>query len=192
MGAKNVGGAATCPLADRRGRNALPPAVVEGHLVVMPLSTADLCDAHPDVQIIPLPFRDLGARIAFHGPVRTVKVQDDNSLVRQALEEKGHGAVLVVDGGASNRVALLGDQLAVLAVRNGWEGVVVNGCVRDSALLGQMEVGVKALGTCPRKSAKGGAGERDVPVTLGGVRIEAGHFLYADADGIIVSSHKLG
>ncbi len=158
----------------------------------MPLSTADLCDEHPDVRVIPLPLRDLGARVAFHGPVRTVKAPEDNSLVRQALEEPGDGAVLVVDGAGSSRVALLGDNLAMLAVRHHWAGIVVNGCVRDAAALAQMEVAVKALGTCPRKSEKQGKGERDVAVDLGGVKVSPGDFLYADADGVIVSSRKLG
>lgn len=157
----------------------------------MSLATADLCDAHPEVQVLSLPFREFGALRAFSGRVRTVRAPEDNSLVRTALEEPGEGSVLVVDGGGSMRVALLGDNLALLAVKNGWAGVIVYGCIRDSAAISGMALGVMALGTCPRKSEKKNAGERDVTVEVAGVRIHPGQFIYADPDGVIVAQHEL-
>lgn len=154
-------------------------------------ATADLCDAHPEVQVLRLPLHDFGGLRVFGGKVRTVRAPEDNSRVREALEEPGEGAVLVVDGGGSSRVALLGDLLAGLAVKNGWAGVIVHGCVRDSAALAGMALGVKALGTCPRKSEKRGLGERDVPLSFGGVTLPPGAFVYGDGDGVVVSAHAL-
>ena len=136
-------------------------------------------------------FTHYGGRRAFHGPVRTVRAPEDNTLVRQALEEPGDGAVLVVDGGGSTRVALMGDMLGELAVKNGWAGVVVNGCVRDSAVLGTQAIGVLALGTLPRKSEKQGRGERDVSVEFAGLSVAPGMWLYADADGVLVAPEEL-
>ena len=158
-------------------------------------ATADLCDAHGDalrvVQPPPL-FRDLGGARRFAGRVATVRVRDDNTLVRAALAEPGDGRVLVVDGGGSLRCALLGDRLAQLAVDHGWSGVVVSGCIRDSAAVAGMALGVKAIATHPRRSAKGSlGGERDVPLTLGGVAIVPGDWLCADEDGIVIATAEL-
>jgi regulator of ribonuclease activity A len=120
-----------------------------------------------------------------------VNVYEDNVLVRAALEQPGDGRVLVVQGSGSLRCALLGDQLAALAHANGWAGVVVHGCIRDSRAIAEIPIGVKALGANPRKSAKLGAGERDVPVTFAGLEFHPGHYLYADEDGIAVCEGRL-
>jgi len=154
----------------------------------MSLATTDLSDAHPDkVQVTAPGFRDFGARVAFHGQIVTLKIFEDNSLVRQILGEPGKSRVLVVDGGGSMRCALLGDQLAQLAVDNGWAGVVVYGCIRDSAIIGKLPLGVKALATHPLKSHKRGEGQRDLPVTFAGVTFRPGDMLYADEDGMLTS-----
>lgn len=154
--------------------------------------TTDICDAHSERLRIASPiFFDYGGRRFFEGPVTTVKVFEDNSLVRQALEEPGQGRVLVVDGGGSMRCALLGDQLAALGAKNGWAGVVVYGCIRDSADIAGIDIGVKALMTHPLKSVKKGGGDRDVPVTFAGITIRPGDYLYADHDGIVVADDKL-
>ncbi|MFV8835990.1 ribonuclease E activity regulator RraA [Aquisalimonas sp. APHAB1-3] len=158
----------------------------------MSLKTTDLCDDHSDNLSIASPmFRDFGGRREFHGPISTVKVFEDNSLVREALSEPGEGRVLVVDGGGSMRCALLGDNIAELAINNGWNGVVVYGCIRDSADIATMDIGVKALNTHPLKSVKKGVGERDVSVTFAGITIRAGQYLYADEDGLIVAQEAL-
>lgn len=154
--------------------------------------TTDLCDAHGDELLVLEPlFRDFGGNPAFAGPISTVKVLDDNALVRQALEEPGKGRVLVVDGAGSLRCALVGDILAGLGQRNGWAGVVVYGCVRDSAELARIAIGVKALATHPRRSVKRGEGQRDIPVSFAGATLLPGQFLYADADGIVVAERDL-
>lgn len=154
--------------------------------------TTDLCDAHgPRVQVAAPVFRDFGGRVAFHGPIATVRAPDDNSLVRAALEEPGRGRVLVVDGDGSTRCALLGDQLAALGADNGWAGVVVFGCVRDAAALREIDLGVKALAATPRKSEKRGLGERDATVRFAEVDFAPGAWLYADEDGILVSPEPL-
>ncbi len=158
----------------------------------MSLKTTDLCDDHSDHLAIATPlFRDFGGRRQFHGPISTVKVFEDNSLVRTALEEPGEGRVLVVDGGGSMRCALLGDNLAEMGRQNGWSGIVVYGCIRDSADIADMDIGVKALNTHPLKSVKKGEGERDASVTFAGITIRAGSYLYADEDGIIVAAEPL-
>lgn len=154
-------------------------------------ATADLSDEHPDTIALAPILRDFGGRRRFSGPVRTVELYEDNSLVRAALEEPGGGAVLVVDGGGSLRCALLGDRLGELAVANGWSGVVVHGCVRDIAALARLDLGVKALAAHPRKSVKRGGGKRDVPVTFGGVTFAPGCFVYADEDGVLASESPL-
>ena len=157
------------------------------------IKTADLYDAHEsELQICELPFRDFGGWHEFHGRISTVRAPEDNSQVRKALEEPGEGRVLVIDGGGSVRFALLGDQLADLAVKNAWAGLIVNGVIRDSDAISQMPLGVKALGTCPRKTVKRNEGERDVLVRFGGVTFRPGEFVYADADGIVVSGRVLG
>ena len=158
----------------------------------MDISTADLCDAHADeLQIAEPGLVTIGGAPAFGGPIATVQVLEDNVLVRQALEEPGQGRVLVIDGGGSLRCALIGDMLATLARDNGWAGVIVNGCVRDSRAIGALEVGVMALATHPRKSGKLGQGSRDVPVSFAGVTFRPGQVVYADRDGIVVAARPL-
>jgi regulator of ribonuclease activity A len=150
-------------------------------------ATADLCDTHgEDARVVALAFRDLGGRRRFAGTIATLRVHEDNALVRAELGTPGAGRVLVVDGGGSTRTALVGDQLAALAVENGWAGIVVNGAIRDAEAIGGLDLGAKALGTCPRKSAKKGWGEREIAVTFGGVTFTPGAWLAADADGVVV------
>ena len=159
----------------------------------MVISTADLCDAHADTLAIaaPLLLRDFGGSLAWCGRIATVKVFEDNVLVRAALDEPADGRVLVVDGGGSLGCALLGDMLAELARKNAWAGVLIYGCIRDAAAIATMPIGVKALATHPRKSMKRGAGERDVAVTFAGVTFTPGAYLYADVDGVIVAPRAL-
>jgi len=151
-------------------------------------ATADLCDELGAALQVAAPLlHDFGRRSAFGGPISTLRVFEDNTLVRATLESNGRGRVLVVDGGGSTRCALLGDRLATLAVEHGWAGVVIHGCVRDAAALAGVELGIRALATSPRQSGKGGAGEREVAVSFAGVTFHPGHHLYADADGIVVA-----
>ncbi len=158
----------------------------------MDFKTADLCDEHaPRLRIAEPVFRDFGSQVRFSGEVSTVKCFEDNSRVREALEQPGEGKVLVVDAGGSLRCAMLGDQLAALGQRNGWAGVVVHGCIRDSAEIAATAIGVKALATHPLKSLKRGVGERDVPVRFAGVDFLPGQQLYADEDGIVVADAPL-
>ncbi len=155
-------------------------------------TTADLFDQHGDVlQSCDLQFRQFGGRSRFSGRIRTVRCHQDNVLIRQVLSEPGDGQVLVVDGGGSLHTSLVGDVVAGLAQGNGWAGLVVNGAVRDVVELAGLDIGIKALGSNPRKSAKEGAGETDVPVTFGGARFEPGAHLYSDEDGIVVASTAL-
>lgn len=153
----------------------------------METSTADLCDEHGDtLTSVSLQFQDLGGRKAFSGPIRTIRCREDNGLVKSTLNSPGNGAVLVVDGDGSLNTALMGDLIAGAAVANGWNGVVINGAVRDRSALAQLPLGVKALGSNPRKSAKESAGEVDVTVAFGGAAFRPGAILYADDDGILV------
>ncbi len=158
----------------------------------MSIHTADLCDTFDDqVSVVAPMFASFGGRKSFGGPISTLKLFEDNALVRKALETPGKGRVLVIDGGGSMRCALVGDQLAELGVKNGWAGILVYGCVRDSKAIGGMALGVFALGTHPRKTVKRNTGEVDVPVTFGGVTFTPGHHVYADDDGVIVSAAAL-
>ncbi|WP_227817626.1 ribonuclease E activity regulator RraA [Nitrogeniibacter aestuarii] len=158
----------------------------------MTFQTADLCDTHDKaVRVVEPMFNSYGGKSVFCGPITTLKLFEDNTLVRSTLEGPGEGRVLVVDGGGSMRCAMVGDQLGVLAVKNGWAGIVVYGCIRDSKAMGEMDVGVFALGTNPRKSVKKGVGDTDIPVTFGGVTFTPGEYLYADEDGVIVSENAL-
>jgi len=157
----------------------------------MSKATTDMSDELGDAARVAAPgFVDFGGCINFSGPIATVKCHEDNSMVRQALEEPGKGRVLVIDGGGSMNCALLGDMLGALAVDNGWHGIVVNGCVRDSAELANIDIGIKALATHPRKSQKRGLGERDVPVQFAGIEFRPGDQLYADRDGIVVTARS--
>ncbi|WP_126444408.1 ribonuclease E activity regulator RraA [Sulfuricystis multivorans] len=158
----------------------------------MQYATSDLCDAHEGKVRVAAPiFRSFGGRKAFHGQIATLKLFEDNGLVRQALETPGAERVLVIDGGGSLRCALLGDQLAALAVKNGWAGVVVWGCIRDSAAIAAMDLGVLALATHPQKTVKKNLGEAGVPVCFAGIEFRPGDWLYADADGLIVAAERL-
>lgn len=160
----------------------------------MVFTTADLCDRFAEqenFQVAEPSLRHFGGKNRFCGHVTTLKVFEDNTLVRKTLEEKGWGRVLVVDGGGSRRCALLGDTLTGLAVNNAWEGIIVYGCVRGADLIGQMPLGVMALNTHPLRSRKHGQGDRDVMITFAGVNFKKDHYLYADNDGIIVADAKL-
>ena len=149
--------------------------------------TADLVDEiGPDVRSCDVQFRQFGARTEFAGPISTVRCHQDNALLKSVLSEPGDGGVLVIDGGGSLHTALVGDLIADLARSNGWAGVIINGAVRDSAALRDIEVGIKALGTNPRKSSKTGAGTRDITVDLGGVEFIPGDIAYSDDDGIVI------
>ena len=151
-------------------------------------ATADLCDAHgAAVHVLDLVLHDFGAQRAFAGEISTVRAFEDNSRVREAVHEAGHGRVLVVDGSGSLRRAMLGDLLAAKAVENGWSGIIINGAIRDSVAIAALDLGVKALGTCPRKTDRAGIGERDVVLQLGGILITPGEWIHADADGVLVS-----
>jgi regulator of ribonuclease activity A len=163
----------------------------------MSFATADLCDAHEDqlalgtLRVLEPVFHLFSRTECFSGEAVTLKVFEDNALVRATLEEKGAGRVLVVDGGGSLRCALLGGNLARIAEQNGWAGVVLNGCVRDALELNEANVGVAALTTCPRRSQKLGSGERDVAVQLPGALVRPGEWIYADIDGVLVASAAL-
>ena len=158
----------------------------------MDFQTADICDDHPrDVEVAEPILRHFGGRPRFCGQMVTVKVYEDNVLVRQTLEERGEGRVLVVDGGGSLRRALLGDRLGAMAAENGWSGVIVNGCIRDSVAMGDIDLGVLALATNPMKSNKNGDGGTGVSVSFAGVTIRPGNFVYADEDGWLVAGRAL-
>ena len=154
-------------------------------------ATTDLCDEFDDaVRVVALAWRDFGGRVAFAGTISTVRAFEDNSRVREAVAEPGRGRVLVVDGGGSLRRAMLGDLLAAKAVENGWKGIVIAGAIRDSGVIATLDLGVKALGVCPRKTEKLGDGRRDVVVEIGGVMIAPGQWLCADADGVVVMERE--
>ena len=150
-------------------------------------ATADLSDSHPDAAVMMLSLRSFTRRKSFSGPIRTVHVADDNVLVVEALQDIEPGSVLVVNGGGSLRSALLGDRLAGIAADRAISGVLINGCVRDTEELANLDVGILALGSSPRRSSKNGEGMRDVDLTFGGITFRSGEYLYADADGVIVS-----
>lgn len=160
--------------------------------------TTDLCDANEgllaegSLRVAAPIFQAYGAQPAFAGPVSTLRCFEDNSLVRSALEEAGQGRVLVVDGGASLRCALLGGNLAKLAEKNGWAGVIVNGCVRDVDEIAECRIGVRALASHPRKSDKRGIGQRDAVVEFAGCRVAPGEWCYVDRDGILFAAEPLG
>ncbi|AYE98362.1 ribonuclease E inhibitor RraA [Mycobacterium paragordonae] len=149
--------------------------------------TADLVDdIGPEVRSCDLQFRQFGARTQFAGPISTVRCFQDNALLKSILSEPGGGGVLVIDGGGSLHTALVGDLIAELARSNGWAGLIVNGAVRDAAALRGIDIGIKALGTNPRKSTKTGAGDRGVEIALGGVTFVPGEVAYSDDDGVVV------
>jgi regulator of ribonuclease activity A len=153
--------------------------------------TPDLCDEYPEVKVVEPMFNNYGGRESFGGEIVTVKCFEDNSVVKALVDEPGAGKVMVVDGGGSMRAALLGDMLAEKAASNGWEGIVVYGCIRDIDVIMETDLGVQALGIHPRKTDKRGVGDKNVPVTFGGVTFLPGNFIYADNNGIIVSERAL-
>lgn len=158
----------------------------------MNFTTADLCDAFPDsVKVAEPVLVRFGGLSRFGGPIETIRVFEDNGLIRATLETPGEARVLVVDGGGSIRTALVGGRLATLAQTNGWAGLVVNGCVRDSAEIEGIAIGIRALTTSPMKSSKTGAGIRGSPVTFAGLVFTPGHYLYSDADGLLLASRSL-
>lgn len=157
----------------------------------MSWTTPDLCDDHPDVQVVDPVFRSYGGCPAFHGRIVTIRCFEDNSRVRELANAPGEGRVLVVDGGGSVRRALLGDQIAAAAARNGWSGLLIHGAVRDVDALAETDLGVQALASHPMKTDKRGLGDVDVAVTFAGVTFVPGEWLYADRNGVIVSPRSL-
>ncbi|MBC95839.1 hypothetical protein CL649_03110 [bacterium] len=154
-------------------------------------STADLLDEYPESIVLMENFLSYGEVSTFFGKAKTIHAPEDNSLVRQSLETKGNNQVLVIDGGASRACALVGDQLALLAIENEWAGIIVNGYIRDSAVIAEMPIGIKALGTNPRKSIKRNRGEVDIQLTIAQIPIKPGIWIYSDPDGVIISEHNL-
>jgi regulator of ribonuclease activity A len=154
--------------------------------------TPDLCDEYPDlIEVVEPLFSSFGGRIAFGGEIVTVKCFEDNSLVKEELAKPGVGKVLVVDGGASMRRALMGDMIAEAAVKNGWEGVVIYGCIRDVDIIMELDLGVQAINAIPMKTDKRGEGQLNIPVTFGGVTFKPGAYVYADNNGVIISPQAL-
>ena len=158
----------------------------------MNYQVADLCDQYAElIKVVDPIFKDFGGKNCFGGQITTVKVHEDNVLVKEMLDQPGEGKVLVVDGGGSLRCALIGDRLAQLAVQQGWEGIIVYGCIRDSETIAHIPIGLKALNTHPLKSVKHGRGDRNIPVNFGGVTFFPNHYVYADKDGVIVLEHRV-
>jgi regulator of ribonuclease activity A len=165
--------------------------------MTMIFATADLCDANEDLlangtlHVLPPVFKSFGSKSRFYGQAATLKVFEDNALVRSTLESAGNGRVLVVDGGGSLRCALVGGNLAVLAQRNGWAGIVIYGCMRDAQEVGACDIGVRALALHPQRCAKKGAGETNCRVTVAGVPVRPADWIYADEDGVLVAQRQL-
>jgi regulator of ribonuclease activity A len=156
-------------------------------VTIIPRATADLVDdIYPDVRSCDLQLQNYGATTTFAGPITTVRCFEDNALLKSVLGESGNGRVLVIDGAGSLHTALVGDIIAGLGRDNGWAGLVVHGAVRDASTLRTIDIGIKALGTNPRKGTKTGEGDRDVAVTFGGVTFRPGEVAYCDEDGIVV------
>lgn len=159
----------------------------------MEIVTADLWDEHHEVlTLLNLDLKQYGKKTSFAGAIVTLKVYEDNSYVRKTLGESGIGKVLVIDGGGSKRCALIGDNIAKLAQDNGWEGIIVYGCIRDSKVINEMEVAIKAIGTCPVKSIKRNVGLRGETLLIEGSKIVEGAYLYADEDGVLLAPQKVG
>ena len=152
----------------------------------------DLCDNFPDQLNLFQPiFRSFGGRVIFHGEIVTVKCFEDNSLVKELVNQPGLGRVIVVDGGGSLRKALLGDMLAEAATNNGWAGLVIFGVIRDAGTIATLDIGVQALGTHPMKTEKLGVGSLNIDVEFAGQTISPGHYLYADLNGILITEQPL-
>jgi regulator of ribonuclease activity A len=163
----------------------------------MTFATCDICDAHEDklaggaLAVLPPVFKSYGKQSTFSGPATTLKVFEDNVLVRSTLETAGNGHVLVIDGGGSLRCALVGGNLGVLAEKNGWAGIIVHGCIRDAEEINACNIGVRALATHPQRSVRKGVGDSNIRVSIAGVAINPGDWIYADADGVLVAREKL-
>lgn len=157
------------------------------------IKTADLCDEYIDQLTVALPIglNNYGGKKAFYGEIVTIKCLDNNPLIRKTLSENGKGKVLIVDGEASKKCALTGDNIAQLAFENEWSGIIINGCIRDSEAIGKIEIGVKALYTNPIKSGKQDFGEINIPITFANVTFYPGEYVYSDEDGIVISKTKL-
>lgn len=156
------------------------------------IPTADLVDIiGDDVRSCDTQFNNYGGKTEYCGPITTIKCFQDNGMIKETLNSPGNGGVLVIDGDSSVHTALMGDLIAAAGVKNGWAGVVILGAIRDSAVVGTMDFGTKALGTNPRKSSKAGEGEKDIVLSFGGVDFVPGHILYADSDGIVVSETEV-
>ena len=154
-------------------------------------STSDISDEkYPNVQYLRPGFQTFGKKIRFSGRIVTIKCFEDNSFVEETLNENGKGCVLVVDAGASINCAMIGDKRATDAINNKWEGIIINGLIRDSAEINSMNIGIRALGTSPKKSEKKGVGKRDLNISFSNVKFIPGHHLYADEDGVIVLEDK--
>lgn len=158
----------------------------------MNFQIADLCDHHlNEIKIAAPIFQNFGGRTTFGGQIHTIKVYEDNVLIKEALSHPGQGKVLVVDGGGSLRCALAGHQMIQLAIDNNWEGLIIYGCLRNSAIIAQKKIGLKALNTHPLRSMKRGRGDNNLPISFAGVTFFPEHYVYADADGIIVTPKPL-
>jgi len=158
----------------------------------MSFKTSDLYDEHlENLQVAAPIFRDYGGKTRFHGQIVTLKAVDDNTFLKATFETDGAGKVLVLDAAGSLRCAMMGDVMAALGASNGWEGIVIHGCIRDSADVAKVGLGVKALGTIPRKTVKRNQGVMNIPVHFADVCFQPGHYLYADEDGIVVSESAL-
>lgn len=158
----------------------------------MALSVPDICDQFPDeIAVFDPVFRDFGGKDRFCGEIVTIKCFEDNSLVGETVRKAGEGRVIVVDGGGSLRRALLGDLLAEAAVENGWQGLLINGCVRDIEILRTIDLGVKALAAYPLRTDKRGEGQSGLPLRFAGAQMEPGQCLYADANGVVIAQKKL-
>lgn len=158
----------------------------------MKKSVPDICDDYlSEIEVLQPLFHAYGGKQKFSGEIVTIKCFEDNSLVKQTLAKPGHGKVLVVDGGGSLRCALLGDLLGAMAAENGWQGILINGCVRDVEILRDIDIGVRALNCHPLKSNKRNEGQLNIPVCFAGVDFTPGQHLYADENGIVTAKAKL-
>ena len=157
----------------------------------MTFSTPDLCDANPDVRVVEPMFNNFGGKMTFGGEIVTIKCFEDNSRVKECASQPGEGKVMVVDGGGSLRRALLGDMIAETAMKNGWQGFIIYGCIRDVDDIASFDIGVQALATIPMKTERRGIGDHNSPVTFGGVTFTPGEYVYADNNGVIVSKRQL-
>ena len=154
------------------------------------MNTPDLSDKYPDKDFL-LDFQCFSRIKSIHGQISTVFCPDDNSFVREMLSENGHQKIMFIDGAKSKNVALLGDNLVKLAIKNNWSGIIVNGRIRDAEIISQLDVAIFALGTCPRKSSKKNQGKKNIELSIDGLTIKPGDWVYADINGILISDSEL-